>query len=222
MKRLFLFMIGFIFLFVGTAGAALIEGTYYAGTGTWGVDHINGIAYRTSTIPDGNLGYWNASGQIINIIQVGSPTGDGTYVYQQFQVNKTGTTTFNFSDDNGATYNQYVASGPTVQNFVARFLPIGGGVYQYDGLRDGAGNPVQTIEYSYGQITDETLTTYNLLGTFVMEEVGFILNGYMPSTNWGNVLSSKLVISAVPIPTAIWLLGSGLIGLVGIRRRLDK
>lgn len=32
----------------------------------------------------------------------------------------------------------------------------------------------------------------------------------------------RLTANAVPIPDAIWLLGSGLIGLVGIRRRINK
>lgn len=224
MKRFLLLLFGFIFLFAGTASSALIEGTYDGGTGTVTGDYINNTSARTSTIPDGYPGYWYASAQIISTVPVGSFSFDGTYGYQEFQMDMTGTTTFNFSDDNGLTYDQYVATGTSVQNVVVRLIPIDppNSIWQYDGVRDGSGDAVQSIQYSYGQVTDETMTTYNIFGTFVMEEVGFTLDGYDPATNWGNVVNSTVVISAVPIPTAIWLFGSGLIGLVGIRRRLTK
>ncbi|MDY6990725.1 MAG: VPLPA-CTERM sorting domain-containing protein [Thermodesulfobacteriota bacterium] len=47
---------------------------------------------------------------------------------------------------------------------------------------------------------------------------------YLPGSYHDNSgsLTATLEISAVPIPNAVWLLGSGLIGLVGIRRRLQK
>ena len=35
-----------------------------------------------------------------------------------------------------------------------------------------------------------------------------------------HVMDEVRVITAVPIPGAVWLLGSGLIGLLGIRRRI--
>ena len=38
----------------------------------------------------------------------------------------------------------------------------------------------------------------------------------------GTITSATIDISAVPIPGEVWLLGSGLIGLVGIRRRFQK
>ena len=41
--------------------------------------------------------------------------------------------------------------------------------------------------------------------------------GYWVDVNWDSVS-----LNAVPIPGAVWLLGSGLIGLVAVRRRKDK
>ena len=35
-----------------------------------------------------------------------------------------------------------------------------------------------------------------------------------------NNLSSQVAVAATPIPAAVWLLGSGLMGLAGIRRRM--
>ena len=39
---------------------------------------------------------------------------------------------------------------------------------------------------------------------------------------WGFRIDGSLTPSTVPIPGAVWLLGSGLIGLVGIRRKFNK
>ena len=47
-----------------------------------------------------------------------------------------------------------------------------------------------------------------------------MLAGYDPVA--GEVLTRTFSTSAVPIPSALWLLGSGLVGLVGIRKRLRK
>lgn len=38
----------------------------------------------------------------------------------------------------------------------------------------------------------------------------------------GNIMDEVRVITAVPIPGAVWLLGSGLLGLLGLRRRVKK
>jgi hypothetical protein len=38
----------------------------------------------------------------------------------------------------------------------------------------------------------------------------------------GTVTGGTLTVNAVPIPAAVWLLGSGLVGLVGLRRRMRK
>lgn len=35
----------------------------------------------------------------------------------------------------------------------------------------------------------------------------------------GNVVSTDIVNTAVPVPAAVWLFGSGLLGLVGVARR---
>jgi hypothetical protein len=49
------------------------------------------------------------------------------------------------------------------------------------------------------------------------------INGEVWVAEDGELLITKVgstsVLSAVPVPAAVWLLGSGLIGLIGIRRR---
>jgi len=58
-------------------------------------------------------------------------------------------------------------------------------------------------------------------GTGVSGEYIFI-NGAFPTTERGAFQMQLSSPSAVPIPAAVWLLGSGLIGLVGVRRKLKK
>jgi hypothetical protein len=47
-------------------------------------------------------------------------------------------------------------------------------------------------------------------------------HGATPFTNPTGSRDTMVVATAVPIPAAIWLLGSGLLGLIGIRRRFRK
>jgi hypothetical protein len=58
------------------------------------------------------------------------------------------------------------------------------------------------------------------LGSFVFsDQMGSVIaaNKYVV-----NHIGTNYTVSAVPIPAAVWLLGSGLIGLVGLRRRMRK
>lgn len=53
----------------------------------------------------------------------------------------------------------------------------------------------------------------------------FVFNDYQSFVDSGVVpeaFSSQVLASATPIPGAIWLLGSGLVGMLGIRRRFFK
>jgi hypothetical protein len=69
-------------------------------------------------------------------------------------------------------------------------------------------------------IVDQTTSILNLAGTGTISGNGFDLT----PTQWSlsaNATGStySMTVTAVPIPAAVWLFGSGLLGLVGIARK---
>ena len=68
--------------------------------------------------------------------------------------------------------------------------------------------------------------TYSLINIFEMDLTGTTFEFYNPNSGGGSTVSNNqqfyintLDVTAVPVPAAAWLFGSGLIGLVGIARR---
>jgi len=70
--------------------------------------------------------------------------------------------------------------------------------------------------FSSGAFSDDFIWTGDPAEPFSLTIVASITQGA------GNVTSFDCEISAVPIPATVWILGSGLIGLVGIRRKFRK
>jgi hypothetical protein len=84
-------------------------------------------------------------------------------------------------------------------------------------LGSGLFNP--SLGYSFDILTADTiigefdLLTLALLGGGLKWDVSYILDDF--STDFVRLS----VVSAVPVPSAVWLFGSGLIGLIGVARR---
>jgi len=97
----------------------------------------------------------------------------------------------------------------------ATFNQPGGGTASYDGQLSPGSNPVLTWNGLLFQPGDSS-TYLNIYGSGVNAYEYFAL---LPSST----VSGTLTLAPVPIPGAVWLLGSGLLGLVGIgRKRLQK
>ena len=85
-------------------------------------------------------------------------------------------------------------------------------------VNTGPFSNVQVNGFGYWSATENSI---NSAWSFLISD-----NGYQDTFNKTNSLNAWAVysgdvsaISAVPVPGAVWLFGSGLIGLIGIARR---
>lgn len=82
---------------------------------------------------------------------------------------------------------------------------------------DAFPNPVSSLpNYVPAGPTGAGLMATLLLGEELDPATGTVLTGELWATNAGTSIAS---VAAVPVPAAVWLLGSGLIGLVAVGRR---
>jgi hypothetical protein len=82
----------------------------------------------------------------------------------------------------------------------------------------GLGSVITTLSYA-GSLSDPDVPTRVLTNP---GEIGIMAMGNESISLPDNVGVSVTNFQPVPIPAAFWLLGSGLVGLVGIRRRFKK
>jgi len=97
-------------------------------------------------------------------------------------------------------------TGPLFENFVD---PIDDGVNIYLPVQDGADISDWTLVTAMGMAPADAVSA-RLLLLHVLTP---------PAPGNGTVRWDDASISAVPVPAAVWLFGSGLIGLIGIARR---
>jgi hypothetical protein len=93
---------------------------------------------------------------------------------------------------------------------------------------NGAGTVVGSTGFSavYGLATDNNVNLYGVAGTTVLS-INALTGSGAALVNYGgkgliSANGSAYATEAVPIPAAMWLFGSGLLGLIGIARKKMK
>jgi hypothetical protein len=163
----------------------------------------------------GNIGDASAVSQDVDIWSfqlaagqafTSSITHNGPY-YNEFDVNPVMTLYW----DNGGNYYPVASTDPQVFGTSINFTPWASGDYfvavsaDFNQGVDAYGN----FQTDYSFLTDE-----NILGTSFdhFNNKSFTAFGY-----------EVVATGAVPVPAAVWLFGSGLLGLIGVaRRRANK
>jgi hypothetical protein len=146
------------------------------------------------------------------------------------------------------TWSLGIAGGPTLlsatfsnggtvgQSYAPDPFAIGCTGYDIGGLPSGEYNPMTGASecYSLGytfsspDVTNEAMdSVYNLSFTFAHGDSDLLLNFSaaglqgIADESWG-LDNVQVAVSPVPVPPAVWLFGSGLLGLLGIARRKNK
>jgi hypothetical protein len=88
----------------------------------------------------------------------------------------------------------------------------------YGGRPRGTEGDVDLLDVMPG---GETLyeTTYNLYDTFGVDEIRYLMIEKIDGGAKTGKFIDAVGISPVPVPAAVWLLGSGLLGIIGTRRK---
>jgi len=95
-------------------------------------------------------------------------------------------------------------------------VPVDTGIPQvvtFEGIKFGGGTVTQTFEH----MDFLNLTTYSLIGFNQLSLVSWFQGAGDPNTHQFDNISVQL--SVIPIPAAVWLFGTAMIGLVGFGRR---
>lgn len=79
-----------------------------------------------------------------------------------------------------------------------------------------------TLDLTSLNILDQDTGVLNLSGTGILSGHGFDPTKADWSFSSQSTTSYSMTVTAVPVPAAVWLFGSGLLGLVAVARRKDK
>ena len=163
------------------------------------IDFGTGLAGPGGTITESGGNVTGAGIKIGSMIVEGTTSSDGTYVVTG------GTLTFDTAADTISIVGDVLGIGSmtllsgSFNSFSLTSYPGPTEVFQADG--------------------PDTKSNDLLIELGVDPSTQFEFFGFSIESANGNVVSTDIINTAVPVPPAVWLFGSGLLGLVGIARR---
>ena len=212
------------FDFTGTVVAAAphsLGGIFTVPIASYPASTISGSFTFDSDTADGNgsstIGQYNGAIEALSFSVTKPITGDA----YQFGFQSTGPLNSIAVNANGTPINQSYVLSASVQNVLPNGAIVDDGDYFardfFISLLKPTGNIFATDALPEATPSLSPFSLYNLVnnpqGQFRLVFAG----GDGDHTIIGNLTS--LSVSAVPIPAAVWLFGSGVIGLIGLARR---
>jgi hypothetical protein len=203
-----LLVIFLVLLLAGTAAAATIDFTSATFGGANGHASFSASGVTLTAGPSGAVltwNYWNSFDGIgIN------------YEYMPNQVEGPELLTAIFSVP------VYISSVLITNLYYDPYNPPDSGYYPEIGRYElnASGNWIQ-FSANAGQYPDSTHGELALqVGSSVLvNRISFMAAGVLPNNQNHEFSVAKIEATLVPLPAAVWLLGSGLVGLVALRRR---
>ena len=183
--------------------------TIFEQTGSW--------AGTPSNLTNGQSTSWSSSGPGSWYLTPTSLGNTGPFISGSYPLNFYATYNLTFSNETMDFYYQgteYITSGSGTGTLV--FHSVGGAFTATGSTFD--------IKFSSGLhpinfASNGTFTTYNINNWEVQGNINNVNQWPGVTAFGGNITGLQGSITGTPIPGAVWLLGSGLLGLVGIRRK---
>jgi hypothetical protein len=188
---------------LGTLGSGIVPGTYgWAHTSRWSVIDLNGLydAGHTDVQLSVTLEDFNGTGLIPGFALWQGKEDLGNYSSRYVN----GIDSTNWSDWNGG--------GACAPAGTCSYYPT----LAQAGL---AGNVWAAADNQTSPTGTATVTLHTILTAGGNNYFTFVMGGNAPLSSTGAARDFKATVSVVPVPAAVYLFGSGLIGLAGLARR---
>lgn len=194
--------------------AALAGGSANAATVSYYLDQSNalpdGVNYAQVTISDGLGGDIDFTVDVI--LSAFSVSSGANFGMQTFS--------FNYDASLSVSSANIMAIDPASWN-ISQNANAGGGFGKFDFELAGTGSSrTETLSFSISGVSDDTVYDYAVASGLMPSSGDFFAAHIAGFDTTNGVTSAQFAGStAVPVPAALWLFGTGLIGLLGVARQ---